>query len=134
MWVWHTDIFAFWLWVPQDYMICFRNISSAKSKWKECTRRHAFFSVLGLTPVTNFCIINTLFHHKYIDKSFTKGNKKPWTGFYESVLRICWMFWEFFFFKNSFLIILEQTCCLWHHSIFLSFLTWSITFKILAWE
>ena len=26
--------------------------------------------------VTNFCIINTLFHHKYIDKSFTKGNKK----------------------------------------------------------
>ena len=26
--------------------------------------------------VTNFCIISTLFHHKYIDKSFTKGNKK----------------------------------------------------------
>ena len=27
--------------------------------------------------VTNFCIVSTLFHHKYIDKSFTKGSKKP---------------------------------------------------------
>ena len=27
--------------------------------------------------VTNFCITSTLFHHKYIDRSFTKGNKKP---------------------------------------------------------
>ena len=29
----------------------------------------------------------------------------------------------FFFFKNSFLIVLEQICYLWHHSIFHSFLT-----------
>ena len=112
VWVWHTDIFALWFWVPQNYMkICFRNISSAKLKWKECTRRHDF-SGLGLTQVGYFifnfpwpifidvvfaiychllsflknhklllsltfalCTSN-LFHHKYIDKSFTNGNKK----------------------------------------------------------
>ena len=27
--------------------------------------------------VTNFCIISNLFHHKYNDKNFNKGNKKP---------------------------------------------------------
>ena len=27
--------------------------------------------------VTNFCIISNLFHHKYNDKKFVKGNKKP---------------------------------------------------------
>ena len=26
--------------------------------------------------VTNFCIISNLFHHKYNDKNFSKGNKK----------------------------------------------------------
>ena len=53
-----THIFALWFWVPQNYMkICFRNISSAKSKWKECTRRHNyFFSVLGLTQVGYFIL------------------------------------------------------------------------------
>ena len=58
VWVWHTDIFALWFWVPQNYMkICFRNISSAKLKWKECTRRHdCFFSVLGLTQVGYFIL------------------------------------------------------------------------------
>ena len=59
VWVWHTDIFALWFWVPQNYMkICFRNISSAKLKWKKFTRRHDcfFFSVLGLTQVGYFII------------------------------------------------------------------------------
>ena len=91
--------------------ICFRNISSAKLKWKECTRRHDV-SVLGLTQVGYFILnfpwpifivvvfaiychllsflknhqillsltfalcTSNLFHHKYIDKRFTKGNKK----------------------------------------------------------
>ena len=94
--------------------IWFRNISSAKLKWKECTRRikhdccflffcissWIFHSQLPLTHffscfffwqllppakflkksqncnVTNFCIVSNLFHHKYNDKDFSKGNKK----------------------------------------------------------
>ena len=91
--------------------ICFRNIRSARLKWKECTRRHDF-SGLGLTQVRYFILnfpwpifidvvfaiychllsflknhkillwltfalcTSNLFHHKYIDKSFTNGNKK----------------------------------------------------------
>ena len=43
---WHTDIFTLCFWLPQNYMkIYFRKMSSAKLKWKECTRRikHDFF-------------------------------------------------------------------------------------------
>ena len=96
--------------------ICFRNISSAKLKWKECTRRikhdcFFFLHMLWLTQVEYFilnfpwliflvafffanychllsflknykvvmslCILSNLFHHKYNDKNFSKGNKKP---------------------------------------------------------
>ena len=40
VWAWHTDIFTLCFWLAQNYMkICFRNTSSAKLKWKECTRR-----------------------------------------------------------------------------------------------
>ena len=111
-----TYIFAPCIWLAQNYMkIWFRNISSAKLKWKECTRRikhdcfffcimvdssWIFHSQLPLTHfsscffanychllsflkksqncnVTNFCIISNLFHHKFNDKRFSKGNKKP---------------------------------------------------------
>ena len=37
----------------------------------------------------------------------------------------------FLFFKTSFLMVLEQICYLWHHSIFLSFLTLSI---LISWR
>ena len=96
--------------------ICFRNISSAKLKWKECTRRikhdcfffsayvmvdssWIFHSQLPLTHISScvffanychllsflknykvvmsLCILSNLFHHKYNDKNFSKGNKKP---------------------------------------------------------
>ena len=100
--------------------ICFRNISPAKLKWKECPRRikqdcfslyyrwfkldisissslDSFFYlvlfiancchllsflknhkiVISLVTLVNFSIISNLFHHKYNDKNFSKGNEKP---------------------------------------------------------
>ena len=116
VWTCYTYIFAPYIWLAHNYMkIWFRNISSAKLKWKGCTRRikhdcfffcimvdssWIFHSQLPLTHfsscfsanychllsflkksqncnVTNFCIISNLFHHKYNDKNFSKGNKKP---------------------------------------------------------
>ena len=57
---WHTDIFVLCFWLAQKYMkICFRNINSAKLKWKECNRiiKHdCFFSVLWLTQVGYFIL------------------------------------------------------------------------------
>ena len=37
----------------------------------------SFFKKSQNCNVTNFCIISNLFHHKYNDKNFSKGNKKP---------------------------------------------------------
>ena len=58
VWTWYTYIFAPCIWLAQNYMkIWFRNISSAKLKWKGCTRRikyDCFFSVLWLTQVGYF--------------------------------------------------------------------------------
>ena len=40
VWTCYTYIFAPYIWLAHNYMkIWFRNISSAKLKWKECTRR-----------------------------------------------------------------------------------------------
>ena len=40
VWTWHTDIFDLYFWLAWNYIkICFRNISSAMLKWKECTGR-----------------------------------------------------------------------------------------------
>ena len=72
VWVWHTDIFALWFWVPQNYMkICFRNISSAKLKWKECTRRHDCFF---------FCI--------RVNSSWIFHSQLPLTHFYSCFFAI----------------------------------------------
>ena len=60
VWTWYTYIFVPCIWLAQNYMkILFRNISSAKLKWKVCTRRityDCFFSVLWLTQVGYFIL------------------------------------------------------------------------------
>ena len=60
VWTWCTYIFAPCIWLGQNYMkIWFRNVSSAKLKWKGCTRRikhDCFFSVLWLTQVGYFIL------------------------------------------------------------------------------
>ena len=134
VWTLRSYIFAPCIWLAQNYMriwfrnvrsaklkwkgcmrIWFRNVSSAKLKWKGCTRRikhdclflyygwlswifHSqlpfwlIFLVVFFLPITaiclvslkksqngnitNFCIISSLFHHKYNDKIFSKGKKK----------------------------------------------------------
>ena len=96
-------IFVLCFWLARNYMkICFRNINSAKLKWKifymlvdsswisfstslDSSFQMLFFLfffffcqlkdhkiILSLT----FALLNNFFHHKYDDENFSKGNKK----------------------------------------------------------
>ena len=60
LWACYKYIFAPYIWLTHNYMnFWFRNISSAKLKWKECTRRithDCFFSVIWLTQVGYFIL------------------------------------------------------------------------------
>ena len=48
VWTWCTYIFAPCIWLAQNYMkVWFRNVSSAKLKWKGCTRRIKHFLHYG---------------------------------------------------------------------------------------
>ena len=89
MWAWHTDIFASWFWVSQNYMkICFRNISSAKLKSKEFTRRHDCF----------FCI--------RVNSSWIFHSQLPLTHFYSFFFAI---YWYLLIFLKSHKIVLSLT-------------------------
>ena len=96
-------IFVLCFWLARNYMkICFRNINSAKLKWKifymlvdsswisfstslDSSFQMLFFLfffffcqlkdhkiILSLT----FALLNNFFHHKYDDENFSKSNKK----------------------------------------------------------
>ena len=96
-------IFVLCFWLARNYMkICFRNIHSAKLKWKIfymlvdsswisfSTSLDSSFHLLFFLFFFFFCqlkdhkiilsltfaLLNNFFHHKYDDENFSKGNKK----------------------------------------------------------
>ena len=100
-------IFVLCFWLARNYMkICFRNINSAKLKWKIFCMLVDSSWISFSTPLThfswccfffffaNYChllsflkdhkiilsltfaLLNNFFHHKYDDGNFSKGNKK----------------------------------------------------------
>ena len=65
VWNWRTVIFVLCFWLAQNYMkICFRNINSAKFKWKECSKRikyGCFFCILVGSSSISFSTTLDLF-------------------------------------------------------------------------
>ena len=74
VWTWYTDIFSLCFWLARNYTkICFRNISSAKLKWKDCSRRikHSQLTPTHFSSWWFFCanschLLSFLNNHKII--------------------------------------------------------------------